>query len=83
MANKKGMSPVEAGIIGAAAGIAVGATAVALSSKDNREKIGKGFDKVKKMGQEAYSDVKDKMEDVASEGQKKVEKAKETLKSKL
>jgi gas vesicle protein len=83
MANKKGMSPVEAGIIGAAAGIAVGATAVALSSKDNREKIGKGINKVKEMGQEAYSDVKGKMEDVASEGQKKVEKAKKTLKSKL
>jgi gas vesicle protein len=83
MANKKGMNPVEAGIIGAAAGLAVGATAVALSSKENRKKIGKGFEKVKEMGQEAYSDMKAKVEDVASQGEAKVEEAKKTVKSKL
>lgn len=83
MANKKGMNPVEAGIIGVAAGLAVGATAVALSSKENREKIGKKLNEIKKEGQKAYSGIKDKVEDMTSQAEGKVEEAKQAVKSKL
>ena len=37
---RKGMSPVVAGITGAAIGAAAGVTAVALSNKNTRRKIG-------------------------------------------
>lgn len=81
MASKKRISPAEAGIIGAAAGIAVGATAVALSSKKNRQKIADGFIKVKEMGQEAYDDIKKKMAvDMAPQGRKKAKAIKKTVK---
>jgi KaiC/GvpD/RAD55 family RecA-like ATPase len=76
MANKKGMNPVEAGIIGAAAGLAVGATAVALSSEENREKIGKEFNKVKEEVGKAVSQGQAAVEE-------KVGQAKEAVKSKL
>lgn len=83
MTNKKGMSPVEAGLVGAAVGLAVGASAVALSEEKNRKKIGKKFNEFKEDGQKAYSDIKGEVDELFSQGKAKVEKAKKTVKSKL
>jgi gas vesicle protein len=83
MANKKGVSAVEAGIVGAVVGAAVGATAVVLSDEKNRKKIGKKLNEYKKDGQKIYSDLKGKVEEMTSAGEAKVEEAKKTLKSKL
>ena len=82
MANKK-MSPVAAGLVGAAVGAAIGAGAVALSDPKNRKKLGKKFEEIKEAGQQAYSDIKDKVEDVASSAGDKVDDAKKALKNKL
>ncbi len=81
--NNKGVNPVAAGVVGAVVGAAVGATAVALSDEKNRKKIGKKFDELKKGGQQVYSDIKDKMEDLSSQGEAKVEEVKKAVKSKL
>ena len=83
MTSKKGMSPAEAGIAGAVIGAAVGATAVALSDKKNRDKVEKEFNVLKKQGQKVYSDIKGKVEEFSSQGEEKVKDAKQTLKSKL
>lgn len=83
MANKKGVSPVTAGVVGAVVGAAVGATAVALSDEKNRKKIKNKFNEYKKEGQKVYSDLKDKVAEVSSQAEGKVNKAKKTLKSKL
>lgn len=80
---KKGASAVGAGIVGAVVGAAIGATAVALSDEKNRKKIGKKFNEYKKEGQKIYSDLKGKVEELSSAGEKKVKEAKKTLKSKL
>lgn len=82
MAKNK-VSPVTAGLVGAAVGAAIGAGAVALSDPKNRKKIGKKFEEIKEQGQQAYSDIKDKVGDMTSQGKEKVEEAKKTLKSKL
>ncbi len=83
VANKGGMSPVAAGVVGAVVGAAAGATAVILSEEKNRKAIGKKFDEVKKEGQKVYSDLKGKVEELSSQGEDKVKEAKQTLKSKL
>lgn len=83
VANKSGMSPVAAGVVGAVVGAAVGAGAVVLSEEKNRKAIGKKFDEVKKEGQKVYTDMKNKVEDLSSQGEEKVKEAKKTLKSKL
>lgn len=81
--NKKGVNAVEAGIVGAVVGAAVGATAVVLSDAKNRKKIGKKFEEFKKDGQQVYSDLKDKVEEMTSGAEEKVEEAKKAVKSKL
>ncbi len=83
MVSKKGSSAVGAGIAGAVIGAAIGATAVALSNKDTRNKIGKKFGEYKKEGQKIYSDLKGKVEDLTSKGEEKAEEAKKSLKNKL
>jgi gas vesicle protein len=83
MTNKKGMSPVTAGLVGAAVGAAVGAGAMALSDEKNRKKIGKKFNEFKEGGQKVYSDIKEKVEELSSQGEAKVEEAKQAVKSKL
>ena len=81
MVNKNsGMSPVAAGVVGAVVGAAVGAGAVVLSDEKNRKKIEKKFNEYKKDGQKIISDVRGKMEDMASKGEKKVEEVKKDLK---
>lgn len=80
---KKGTSAIGAGIAGAVIGAAIGATAVALSDERNRKKIGKKFNEYKKEGQKIYSDLKGRVEELSSQGEKKVEEAKKSLKSKL
>jgi gas vesicle protein len=75
MTNKKVMNPVEAGMIGAVAGAAVGAAAVILSEEKNREAIGDEIDEVKKGGQKIYNQVKGKVEDMATDAKDKAEKA--------
>lgn len=76
-----------AGILGAAIGAAVGAGAVALSSEKNRKIIKNKFDEYKKDGQKIYKDLKNKVEELTSEGETKVrgkvEEVKKTIKSKL
>lgn len=81
--NKKGINAVEAGIVGAVVGAAVGATAVVLSDPKNRKKMGKKLDEYKKDGQKIYSDLKEKVEEMASGAEEKVEEAKKAVKSKL
>lgn len=76
MVNKKGMGPVEAGIIGAAAGLAVGATVVALSSEKNRKKIGKKINELGKSGQKIYADIKEKVGEISNQAEKKIEAVK-------
>ena len=83
MANKKGMSPVGAGVVGAVVGAAAGATAVALSDPENRKKIVNEFNVIKKEGQKVYAEMEKKAEDTASVGEEKVEEAKQAVKSKL
>lgn len=83
MVNKKGMNAVEAGAIGAVVGAAVGAAAVVLSEEKNRKMIGRKFEDLKKGGQKIYSDARNKMGDMASAGEKKVEEAKKAVKAKL
>lgn len=73
----------KAGIIGAAIGAAVGAGAVALSDDKNQKIIKNKFNELKKQGQKVYSDLQNKVEDLTSQGEKKVEEAKKALKSKL
>ena len=82
MANKK-VSSVTAGLVGAAVGAAIGAGAVALSDPKNRKKIGKKFEEIKDAGQQAYSDIKDKVGNITSDESDKVEDAKAALKKKL
>lgn len=76
-----------AGILGAAIGAAVGAGAVALSDKKNQKFIKNKFDEYKKDGQKIYKDLKNKVEELTSEGETKVrgkvEEVKKTIKSKL
>jgi len=83
MANKKGMNSVAAGLVGAAVGAAVGAGVVVLSEEKNRKKIGKKFNEFKEDGQKVYSDIKDKTEELSSQGEEKVEEAKKVVKSKF
>ncbi len=82
MAKNK-VSPATAGLVGAAVGAAIGAGAVALSDPKNRKKIGKKFEEIKEQGQQAYSDIKDKVDDITSQAGDKVDKAKKAVKSKL
>jgi gas vesicle protein len=83
MANKNNANAVGAGIVGAIVGAAVGAGAVVLSDEKNRKKIGKKFNEYKKDGQKIISDVRGKMDDMASQGEKKVKEAKKAVKAKL
>jgi gas vesicle protein len=79
-ANKDGMSPVAAGVVGAVVGAAVGATAVVLSEEKNRKALGKEFTKVKEEVEKVASGVGSQVQDVASQGEKKVEAVKKDLK---
>lgn len=83
MVSKKDTSAVGAGIAGAVIGAAIGASAVALSDKNTRKKITNKFNEYKKEGQKIYLDLKGKVEELSSQGEKKVKEAKKTLKSKL
>lgn len=83
MTNKKGMSPVAAGVVGAVVGAAVGATAVVLADEKNRKAIGKEFNKVKGQVKDMASGVSDKVQEVVAQGEKKVDEAKEVIKNKL
>jgi gas vesicle protein len=81
MTNKNNnANAVGAGIVGAVVGAAVGATAVVLSNPKNRKKIEDKFEEYKKDGQKMVSDFKGKMEDIASDGKKKVKLVKKDLK---
>jgi uncharacterized membrane-anchored protein YhcB (DUF1043 family) len=81
MVNKdKGMSPVAAGVVGAVVGAAVGATAVVLSEEKNRKAIGKEFNKVKGQVEDMASGVGNKVQEAASQGQRKVEAIKKDIK---
>jgi gas vesicle protein len=81
--NDKGMSPVAAGVVGAVVGAAVGATAVVLSEEKNRKAIGKSFNEVKGKVENMAASVGDSVQNVASQGEKKVKEAKKAVKSKL
>lgn len=81
--NHKGMGAVAAGVVGAVVGAAVGAPAVVLSEEKNRKAIGKKFNEYKKDGQKIISDMKGKVEEITSQGEKKVEEAKKAVKAKL
>ena len=83
MVNNKGISPAAAGVVGAVVGAAVGATAVVLSEEKNRKAIGDEFNKVKGQVEETASGVQDKVQEVTSQGEKKVKEAKKAVKSKL
>ncbi len=72
MSNKNNVKVAEAGIIGAVIGAAVGAGAVALSNPKNRKFI-----------KNKFNELKDKVEDLTSQGQDKVEEVKKELKAKL
>jgi gas vesicle protein len=60
--HKKGSS-VVAGLAGAVVGAAVGAAAVVLSDKNNRDKVKKEFNKVKKQGQAKVEELSDTVKD--------------------
>lgn len=76
MTKSKNASAIGAGIVGAVVGAAVGAGAVALSDKKNQKFI-----------KDKFTDLKNKVEELTSEGKDRVEtkvkEVKKTIKSKL
>ncbi len=62
---------VTAGIAGAA----LGAAAVLLSNKDNRDKIKEKFNDVKQTGEDKLNMAKTKLEEVGQQGREKVSEA--------
>ena len=83
MTTKNNAKIAGAGILGAVVGAAVGAGAVALSNPKNQKFIKNKFEDLKKQGQKAYANLQDKVEDLTSKGQDKVEAVKKDLKAKL
>lgn len=81
--NDKGMSPVAAGVVGAVVGAAVGATAVVLSEEKNRKAIGDKFNEVKDKVEEVASQGQDQAKAMVSGAQNQVAKARKAVKSKL
>jgi gas vesicle protein len=79
MTNKKGMSPLAAGAVGAAVGAAVGIAAVELSDEKNRKIIGEKLGDLK----ETASGVRDTIEEFASQTQGKVGDAVNDTKKKI
>jgi len=71
-----------AGILGAVIGAAVGAGAVALSSKKNQKFLKSKFNEYKGKGQKIYSDLQNKVQELSTEGKKKIKEVKKTLKKK-
>jgi hypothetical protein len=55
--QNKNINPVVVGVVGAA----VGAAAVALSTKENRQKIGQTVKNVRDRGEKYYSDIRTKI----------------------
>lgn len=81
--NNKGMNPVAAAVVGAAAGLAVGATVAVLADEENRKVIGDKFNEVKDKVGDMASGVQDKVGQVVSQGEEKVKEAKKSIKAKL
>ena len=50
--EKRNISPVTAGLVGAAVTVAAGTAVAVLSKKENRRKVGKAFNALKKKGQQ-------------------------------
>jgi hypothetical protein len=72
----KGMSPLVAGVAGAA----IGAAAVALSNKDNRQKMGKTVKDLQDRGNKFYHDIAKKTQELKSKNQKEIDKTKQDTK---
>lgn len=88
MATNSGNAKVaRAGILGAVIGAAVGAGAVALSSKRNQKMIKDKFEDLKKQGQKVINDFQDKTQELTATGKEKVvekvTKVKKDIKAKL
>ncbi len=71
MANNKNksMNPAVAGVVGAVVGattVAAGVGAALLYNKDTRKKV-------QKMGEKAYNEVKDKIDEAKGEAEKKTQ----------
>lgn len=84
MANKKGMSPLAAGAIGAAIGAAVGVAAVELADEKNRAAVGKKLGDMKEEGEKVVAGIEktatemgDKLRGFAEQAGEKVEEVKE------
>lgn len=76
--NKGGVNPMVASLAGAALGAAVGAGAVILSDKKNREKLEKALEGLKKQGFNVLELVQKEAENVRTQ----IAPAKEAKKSK-
>lgn len=83
--NKKGFSPVKAGVIGAAVTAVAGAAAVVLSDKKRRKQVGKALDQLGETGREwvikaqtTINKVEEKLDQVNKEGSKEAKKATKT-----
>lgn len=79
--NKKGMSPVAAGVIGGVVGAAVGAGAAALSDEKNRKALGKTVKNLTEEGARTLNTLKEKSKEVEANAQKKLAEAKRKVAS--
>lgn len=87
LSDKKGINSVTAGAIGAAIGAVVGVAALGLTSDKNRKAVQKKLGEFRKEGEKAYTqfkktttEVNDKLEEVSSLTEGKVEHPKRTKK---
>jgi hypothetical protein len=70
---------LEGAAIATAAGVAVGAAALALSNKKTRKKIGKEIKKLEKMGSEELDSIIDKVKVAKAKSEKKIKSTLENL----
>jgi hypothetical protein len=70
----KKMSPLTAGTIGAGLGVLAGATAVALSDKNTRKKLGKKLTELEEKAGESFESAKHKVEELRGEATDQVKR---------